>query len=95
MKRKQNAASSDKKELEQSLLVDGVLLSEERRNIVELPVKDLLNKLQDGTLSCVDVMKAYQSKALEVTKELNCVTEFIKEAQVIIQLNFIHLFING
>ena len=85
MKRKQNAASSHKKQLERSLLVDGVLLSEERRDIVELPVKDLLNKLQDGTLSCVDVMKAYQAKALEVTKELNCVTEFIKEAQVIIQ----------
>jgi hypothetical protein len=74
-----------KKELEQSLLVDGVLLTEERRDIVELSVKDLLNKLQDGTLSCVDVMKAYQAKALEVTKEFNCVTEFIKEAQVTIQ----------
>ncbi len=88
MKRKQNAASGDKKELEQSLLVDGVLLTEDRRNIVELPVKDLLHKLQDGTLLCVDVMKAYQAKALGVTKELNCVTEFIKEAQVIIRLKF-------
>lgn len=62
-------------------------------------------KLQNGQLSCVDVLKAYQAKvsfiltiyiilklynlflmltkALEVTRDINCITEFINEAEVL------------
>ncbi|KAK4023161.1 hypothetical protein OUZ56_008590 [Daphnia magna] len=52
-----------------------------RRHIVEFPIEELLKKLQAGELNCIEVLKAYQAKALDVTKELNCVTEFIAEAE--------------
>ncbi|XP_046653551.1 fatty acid amide hydrolase 1-like isoform X1 [Daphnia pulicaria] len=47
---------------------------------VELEISVLLQKLQDGHLSCVEVLRAYQAKALEITTEFNCITEFILEA---------------
>ena len=84
-----------------------MVLDEKRKRIVELPINQLIKKLQDGHLSCLDVLKAYQAKvinrllknailllfffyyfrnnqfqALEVTQQLNCVTEFIREAEV-------------
>lgn len=82
IKRKRRVTEEYRVQLEQSLLIDGELITEDRKDIVKLPLKDLIQKLQDGSLSCVDVMRAYQAKAMEVTKELNCVTEFIKEAEV-------------
>ncbi|EFX81960.1 hypothetical protein DAPPUDRAFT_210998 [Daphnia pulex] len=48
---------------------------------VELEISVLLQKLQDGHLSCVEVLRAYQAKALEITTEYNCITEFILEAE--------------
>lgn len=93
--------------LEKSLTSNGTqLLNPKRKEIIELPIKQLLVNLQNGQLSCVDVLKAYQAKvsfilviltilkfynfvsflmkALEVTRDLNCVTEFISEAEVIV-----------
>jgi len=70
----------DREVLEKSF-GDGKLVNEEREAIVKLKLQELREKLRDGSLLCVDVLRAYQAKALEVTNEFNCVTEFIKEAE--------------
>lgn len=49
--------------------------------ILDESFEELLQKLQNGSLGCLEVLHAYQAKALEITNELNCVTEFIKEAE--------------
>jgi len=69
------------REVFEKSLGDGKLVTEEREEIVKLPLEELRQKLQDGSLLCVDVLHAYQAKALEVTNQFNCVTEFIKEAE--------------
>lgn len=74
-------ADEYKLKLEQSLLVDGILVTKDRDEIVRLSVADLLKNLGDGSLSCVQVMRAYQAKALEVTKATNCINQFLKEAE--------------
>ena len=63
-------------------MVDGILVTKDRDEIVRLSVADLLKNLGDGSLSCVQVMRAYQAKALEVTKATNCINQFLKEAEV-------------
>ncbi|XP_076440673.1 fatty-acid amide hydrolase 1-like isoform X3 [Babylonia areolata] len=49
--------------------------------IVSLGMDDLKAKLQKGELKAVEVLRAYQRKALEVNDQLNCITEPIVEAE--------------
>ncbi|KAL5007167.1 hypothetical protein ScPMuIL_015973 [Solemya velum] len=57
-------------------------LSVDKRNIIlDMPMAELQRKLQNGSLKALDVLRAYQSKAIEVTKDLNCVVEPIWEAE--------------
>ncbi|XP_064617239.1 fatty-acid amide hydrolase 1-like [Liolophura sinensis] len=50
-------------------------------NITELDFTDLQQRLQDGALDAVTVLRAYQQKALRVDRELNCIIEPIAEAE--------------
>ena len=52
--------------LRQRLEMKGELSQEKREDIVKLPVQELVEKLQTGTLSAVHVLEAYQAKALQV-----------------------------
>ena len=40
--------------------VDGVLLTDERKQILSYAIKELLSKLKDGDLNPVFVLEAYQ-----------------------------------
>jgi len=61
--RKLEKTQSNYRLLEKSLTSNGTqLLNPKRKEIIELPIKQLLVKLQNGQLSCVDVLKAYQAK---------------------------------
>jgi hypothetical protein len=44
--------------------------------------EDVLAMLKNGEVKCLDVLRFFQMKASEVTEKLNCVTEFILEAEV-------------
>lgn len=60
---KQKQVKGDKKVLEHSLVSSSkALVDEHRKKIVELPISQLLQDLQSGNLSCVNVLKAYQAK---------------------------------
>lgn len=54
---------------------------EKRNSILKLPIKELQSKLQSGELKALEVLQAYQSKALEIDKYLNCIVEPIWEAE--------------
>ncbi|XP_061200887.1 vitamin D3 hydroxylase-associated protein-like isoform X4 [Neopsephotus bourkii] len=45
--------------------------------ILSLTMVELVEKLKDGSLSPESILYTYMGKALEVTREVNCVTDFI------------------
>ncbi|XP_043347002.1 vitamin D3 hydroxylase-associated protein-like isoform X2 [Dermochelys coriacea] len=47
--------------------------------ILSLPLIELVKKLKEGSLSPESVLYTYMDKALEVNKDVNCVTDFIQE----------------
>ncbi|XP_048351750.1 vitamin D3 hydroxylase-associated protein-like [Sphaerodactylus townsendi] len=47
--------------------------------ILSLPLMELTAKLRDGTMSPESVLHVYIEKALEVTRQINCVTDFLPE----------------
>ncbi|KAJ7332773.1 hypothetical protein JRQ81_014953 [Phrynocephalus forsythii] len=49
--------------------------------ILSLPLTELAMKLKDESLSPESVLYAYIKKALEVTQEVNCVTDFIHNCE--------------
>lgn len=51
--------------------------------IVGLSFTELQSKLRSGDLKALEVLRAYQRKALNVHKDLNCLTEPIFEAEAI------------
>ncbi|XP_043554917.1 fatty-acid amide hydrolase 1 isoform X1 [Chiloscyllium plagiosum] len=55
--------------------------SRDTESVLSLSLLELHEQLQDGSLSPDSVLFAYMEKALEVTKLLNCVTEFLPECQ--------------
>ena len=70
---KQKQVRGDKKVLEHSLVSSSkVLVDEQRKKIVELPISQLLQELQSGNLTCVSVLKAYQAKVSTCYKQINC-----------------------
>ena len=54
--------------------------TESQKTILNLDYTELRGKLQNGELSAVKVLKAYQAKAVEVNKLTNAVTEFLEDA---------------
>ncbi|XP_067893045.1 fatty-acid amide hydrolase 1 isoform X2 [Heterodontus francisci] len=54
-------------------------------SILSLSLLELCERLQADSLSPDDVLHAYMGKALEVTKQLNCVTDFLPECQTQLQ----------
>ncbi|GFR74393.1 fatty-acid amide hydrolase 1-like [Elysia marginata] len=53
----------------------------ESDEIVNKSFQELKAALRNGQLTAVEVLMAFQRKALRVTKDINCVTEPIKEAE--------------
>ena len=76
--------SEGMKELEKKLL-DGsnekVLVTRERAEILKLSPLSLVSKIKSGDLSPVDVLHAYQAKALKESRKTNCVIEVIRDAE--------------
>ncbi|XP_043189293.1 fatty-acid amide hydrolase 1-like [Amphibalanus amphitrite] len=66
--------------LTQQLTTGGQLMTVRRQLIVELPLAQLIEQLQSGKITATEALRAYQAKALEVTKLYNCVTEFVLNA---------------
>ncbi|XP_076451083.1 fatty-acid amide hydrolase 1-like [Babylonia areolata] len=60
---------------------EGPVNREKEAMIVSLDAKQLKEKLWRGELKVLEVLRAYQRKALEVNDELNCITEPIFEAE--------------
>ncbi|XP_062920592.1 fatty-acid amide hydrolase 1 isoform X1 [Mobula hypostoma] len=53
--------------------------------ILSLSLQELHEKLQRGILAPDSVLNAYMEKALEVNKQLNCLTDFLPECQAQLQ----------
>ena len=51
-------------------------------SIVNLPFEKLVQKLQNRELKAREVLEAFIAKAVQVTTEFNCVTEFIPQSLV-------------
>ena len=60
--------------------VDGILLTPTRKEILSKEIKELLSDLKSGLLKPLEVLQAYQAKALEVDQDINAVCDFILEA---------------
>ncbi|KAA0197678.1 hypothetical protein HAZT_HAZT007741 [Hyalella azteca] len=75
---------ADRLALEKELISCGgedVLLTKQRRDVLLLQPSDLLLQLRKGELSAVTVLQSYQSKALDLARSFNCITEFIPDAK--------------
>ena len=55
-------------------------MTPERQNISSKNIQQLLQELKTGALSPVEVLEAFQAKALQVDKEINAVCDFILSA---------------
>ncbi|VDL80676.1 unnamed protein product [Nippostrongylus brasiliensis] len=64
------------------VLKSASLLASSRRDVItSWSFQQLKDELQSGGVSCVDVLRAYQWKAIEAHEATNCVAMFIKEAE--------------
>ena len=48
---------------------------------MDLSFDDLRVRLQTGSLKALEVLRAYQAKAVEVNRATNCITEFLMDAE--------------
>ena len=80
IKRKRNEIQERKANLEKRLKIDGLLITPERKAILNKDIKKLLHDLKNGSLKPIEVLEAYQAKALSVDKEINAVCDFILES---------------
>ena len=80
IKEKQEECKLSKEKLEE-FLKEREMSTEIQDRIVSLSFNELQKELQSGTLTAVDVLHAYQIKAIEVDKRLNCITEIVWEAE--------------
>lgn len=69
-----------RRNLEEILLIGGVLVTPEREEILRLGIEELLARLKSDQLHPVAVLQAYQAKAVAVNEEINAVCDFILEA---------------
>ncbi|WKY03800.1 hypothetical protein Q1695_005059 [Nippostrongylus brasiliensis] len=76
-----------KRQKERSMSLDMAKESAEKLNssrrdeIAKWNFKDLRENLQRGKVSCVEVLRTYQWKALQAHEKTNCITLFIQEAE--------------
>ncbi|XP_014661848.1 PREDICTED: vitamin D3 hydroxylase-associated protein-like [Priapulus caudatus] len=70
-----------KQHLKEKLHTDDTVVLQKRDEIVKLSAIDLALALKRRHYTAVEVLHAYQAKALEVTERINCVTEFLTEAE--------------
>ncbi|XP_078657284.1 vitamin D3 hydroxylase-associated protein-like [Branchiostoma floridae x Branchiostoma belcheri] len=63
-----------------SLNTDDKEVEDTRKAVLSLTLPQLSQQLRDGQLSAVQVLQAYQEKALAVHNDFNCVTEPIPDA---------------
>uniref|UniRef100_A0A8B9PMY7 Fatty-acid amide hydrolase 1 n=1 Tax=Apteryx owenii TaxID=8824 RepID=A0A8B9PMY7_APTOW len=54
-------------------------------SILSLPLPELSRKLRDGSLPPEQVFYAYVGKALQVTRETNCITDYLQESETQLQ----------
>ncbi|NXG28538.1 FAAH1 hydrolase, partial [Dromaius novaehollandiae] len=54
-------------------------------SILSLPLPELTRKLRDGSLSPEHVFYAYVGKALQITRETNCITDYLQESETQLQ----------
>ncbi|ESP03598.1 hypothetical protein LOTGIDRAFT_237604 [Lottia gigantea] len=80
IKGKQDELREAKARLKQQLQNDQIT-KEKSEKITRLSITELQAKLQKDELKAVDVLKAYQFKALEVNESTNCIVEPIVEAE--------------
>jgi len=80
MQKKREELAARKKNLEERLFVNGSLMTSEREAIVSTDIKILLDDLRSGKLQPLQVLEAYQAKALLADKDINAVCDFITEA---------------
>ncbi|KAK7508159.1 hypothetical protein BaRGS_00000398 [Batillaria attramentaria] len=78
-----DAAREACENLRKMLEEEGPVDEQREEAIVSLSMKDLQQKLRKGELTAVEVLRAYQRKALKAHAELNCLTEPIWEAEAI------------
>ncbi|XP_036360500.1 fatty-acid amide hydrolase 1-like isoform X3 [Octopus sinensis] len=57
------------------------LTEEKRKRILSLDIVQLQKRLKDRSLKAIDVLHAYQYKALEAQEKINCITAIIPEAE--------------
>ena len=62
--RKLGQVKENQNNLEQHLKNHADPVIEKRKKIVQLDIEELLKKLQDGDLSCLEVLRAYQAKVI-------------------------------
>ncbi|KAG9460717.1 hypothetical protein GDO78_019999, partial [Eleutherodactylus coqui] len=53
--------------------------------ILSLQLMELVEQMKKGSLSPETVLHVYMDKALEVTKEINCVIDFLAECETQVQ----------
>jgi len=80
MEKKRQEVAARKKNLEERLYVNGSLMTPEREAIISKDIKVLLEELCSGQLDPLQVLEAYQAKALLADKDINAVCDFITEA---------------
>jgi len=78
---KQKTLKERKLNLKKSLMVEGELLTLQRRAILDLEIEDLLAELRQDTLDPLDVLQAFQAKSLVVDVHINAVCDYILEAK--------------
>lgn len=76
-------ARAARETLRQYLAEQGLVDSQKEEAILSLSLRDLQHKLREGKLTAVEVLRAYQRKALKVNEAINCITEPIWEAEAI------------
>ncbi|XP_077996177.1 vitamin D3 hydroxylase-associated protein-like [Glandiceps talaboti] len=78
---RRHAAEDKKITLAEKLHTDDTKVLSLRQQIIGMPIVELIQEIKSGTFTAVQVLHAYQAKALECTDQLNCVTEPIMEAE--------------
>lgn len=62
--RKLGQVKENQNKLEQHLKNHDDPVIEKRKEIVQLDIEELLKKLQNGDLNCLEVLRAYQAKVI-------------------------------
>ncbi|XP_077995975.1 vitamin D3 hydroxylase-associated protein-like isoform X1 [Glandiceps talaboti] len=78
---RRQATSDMKIALANKLHTDDTAVLSLRQKIIDMPLVELTKALKSGQFTAVQVLHAFQAKALECTRQTNCVTEPIWEAE--------------